>query len=132
MTAGRIWVDGDLVGYRERGGKLHEMRDREVVAQRCDIGMVFQRFNLFPHMTVLGNVMEAPWRVRKESRAQARQRAARHCWNGSDSPAKWTRIPTSCPVASSSGSRSRRALAMQPKAHAIRRADQRSGPGAGG
>lgn len=76
VTAGRIWVDGNLVGYHERGGKLHEMRDSEVCAQRCDIGMVFQRFNLFPHMTVLGNVMEAPRRVRKESRTQARQRAA--------------------------------------------------------
>jgi polar amino acid transport system ATP-binding protein len=75
VNAGRIWVDGDLIGYRERGGKLHEMREKEVAAQRRSIGMVFQRFNLFPHMTVLENVMEAPLRVHGESRAQVRQRA---------------------------------------------------------
>ena len=75
INAGRIFVDGDLVGYRERGGKLHELKDREVAAQRRAIGMVFQRFNLFPHMTVLANVMEAPCRVKKENKAEARDRA---------------------------------------------------------
>ncbi|MEV7229254.1 amino acid ABC transporter ATP-binding protein [Polymorphospora sp. NPDC051019] len=75
INAGRIWVDGELIGYRERGGKLHELRSREVAAQRRDIGMVFQRFNLFPHMTVLANVMEAPLRVRGESKAEVRERA---------------------------------------------------------
>ena len=60
IDAGRLWVDGDLVGYREKGGKLHELRDKEVATQRRDIGMVFQRFNLFPHMTALENVIEAP------------------------------------------------------------------------
>ncbi len=64
INAGRIWVDGDLIGYRERGGKLHELRDKEVAAQRRAIGMVFQRFNLFPHMTALENVMEAPARAK--------------------------------------------------------------------
>src|SRR5881227_3228008 len=58
IDAGRLWVDGELVGYRERGGKLHELRDKEVAAQRRSIGMVFQRFHLFPHMTALGNVTE--------------------------------------------------------------------------
>ena len=76
INAGRIWVDGDLIGYRERGGKLHEMREKEVAAQRRAIGMVFQRFNLFPHMTVLDNVIEAPSRVRRDPKAQARKRAA--------------------------------------------------------
>ncbi|WP_212827317.1 amino acid ABC transporter ATP-binding protein [Polymorphospora rubra] len=76
INAGRIWVDGELIGYRERGGKLHELRSREVAAQRRDIGMVFQRFNLFPHMTVLANVMEAPLRVRGESKAEVRERSA--------------------------------------------------------
>ncbi|MDG4753168.1 MULTISPECIES: amino acid ABC transporter ATP-binding protein [Micromonospora] len=76
IDAGRIWVDGDLIGYRERGGKLHEMRDREVAAQRRAIGMVFQRFNLFPHMTVLQNVMEAPVLLRQAKKAQAREHAA--------------------------------------------------------
>ncbi len=75
INAGRIFVDGDLVGYRERGGKLHELKDREVAAQRRAIGMVFQRFNLFPHMTVLANVMEAPCRVKRENKAEARDRA---------------------------------------------------------
>jgi polar amino acid transport system ATP-binding protein len=76
INAGRIWVDGELIGYRQRGDKLHELREKEVAAQRRSIGMVFQRFNLFPHMTVLDNVMEAPCRVRREPKAQVRERAA--------------------------------------------------------
>ncbi|MEU2351095.1 amino acid ABC transporter ATP-binding protein [Modestobacter sp. NPDC049651] len=74
INAGRLWVDGDLVGYREHGGKLHELRDREVAAQRREIGMVFQRFNLFPHMTALENVVEAPTRVKRVGKAAARAR----------------------------------------------------------
>ncbi|HEX6920641.1 MAG TPA: amino acid ABC transporter ATP-binding protein [Actinomycetes bacterium] len=75
INAGRLWVDGQLVGYREKGGVLHELKDSEVAAQRRDIGMVFQRFNLFPHMTAQENVMEAPHRVRGENKASARERA---------------------------------------------------------
>jgi polar amino acid transport system ATP-binding protein len=75
INAGRIWVDGELIGYRERGGKLHELREREVAAQRRSIGMVFQQFNLFPHMTVLENVMEAPVRLRRAPKAAVRERA---------------------------------------------------------
>jgi polar amino acid transport system ATP-binding protein len=74
VDAGRLWVDGHLVGYREKGGKLHELRDREVAAQRRDIGMVFQRFNLFPHMTALENVVEAPTQVKGVRREEARRR----------------------------------------------------------
>ena len=76
IDAGRIHVDGQLVGYREVGGKLHELRPRESAARRAEIGMVFQRFNLFPHMTALGNVIEAPVRVRglKREAAEARGR----------------------------------------------------------
>jgi polar amino acid transport system ATP-binding protein len=74
IDAGRLWVDGHLVGYREKGGKLHELRDREVAAQRRDIGMVFQRFNLFPHMTALENVVEAPTQVKGVRREEARRR----------------------------------------------------------
>jgi len=75
INAGRIFVDGDLVGYRERGGKLHELREKEVAAQRRSIGMVFQRFNLFPHMTALANVMEAPCRVKGEGKGTVREQA---------------------------------------------------------
>ena len=74
INAGRLWVDGHLVGYRERAGKLHELHDREVSAQRRDIGMVFQRFNLFPHMTALENVIEAPTRVKRIGKQEARTR----------------------------------------------------------
>src|ERR1700687_2725611 len=68
IDAGRLSVDGELVGYRERGDRLYELPDREVCRKRSEIGMVFQRFNLFPHMTALGNVMEAPMRVKGEAR----------------------------------------------------------------
>jgi polar amino acid transport system ATP-binding protein len=75
ISAGRLWVNGHLVGYREAGGKLYELRDREVAAQRREIGMVFQRFNLFPHMTALENVMEAPCRVKRLPKSEVRERA---------------------------------------------------------
>ena len=71
IDGGRLWVDGELVGYRQHGGKLYELRDREVCAKRAEIGMVFQQFNLFPHMTALENVTEAPIRVRGMPKAQA-------------------------------------------------------------
>ncbi|MFF8259447.1 amino acid ABC transporter ATP-binding protein [Streptomyces virginiae] len=77
VNAGRLYVDGDLVGYRQKGDKLYELKDSEVAAQRRDIGMVFQRFNLFPHMTAIENVMEAPVMVKGESKAVARERAVR-------------------------------------------------------
>ncbi|MDH6548778.1 polar amino acid transport system ATP-binding protein [Streptomyces sp. SAI-208] len=75
INAGRLYVDGELVGYRQKGDKLYELKDSEVALQRRDIGMVFQRFNLFPHMTAVENVMEAPVQVKGASRAQARERA---------------------------------------------------------
>jgi len=65
VDAGRLSVDGVLVGYEERGDKLYELKPREAARQRRDIGMVFQRFNLFPHMTALENIIEAPMRVNK-------------------------------------------------------------------
>jgi polar amino acid transport system ATP-binding protein len=74
INAGRLWVDGELVGYRQRGDKLHELRDREVCRKRAEIGMVFQRFNLFPHMTALDNIVEAPVKVLRESRSATMQR----------------------------------------------------------
>ena len=75
IDTGRLWVDGDLIGYRETDGKLHRLRDTELGRQRRDIGMVFQRFNLFPHRTAVQNVMEAPVVVRGESKEDARTRA---------------------------------------------------------
>jgi polar amino acid transport system ATP-binding protein len=64
IDSGRIEVNGHLIGYRERNSKLVEDSERNIARQRAEIGMVFQRFNLFPHMTALENVIEAPIRVR--------------------------------------------------------------------
>jgi polar amino acid transport system ATP-binding protein len=72
ISAGRLYVNGELVGYREHGGKLHELRNSDVARQRRDVGMVFQRFNLFPHKTAAQNIMEAPMTVRGDSKADAR------------------------------------------------------------
>src|SRR5689334_23413177 len=65
IDAGRLWVDGELVGYRQVGDKLYELRDSEITRDRAEIGMVFQSFNLFGHMTALENVTEAPVHVKK-------------------------------------------------------------------
>jgi polar amino acid transport system ATP-binding protein len=75
IDAGQMRVNGELIGYREAGGKLYELRESEVARQRRDIGMVFQRFNLFPHMTAAENVMEAPRTVRRSPRQAAHKRA---------------------------------------------------------
>jgi polar amino acid transport system ATP-binding protein len=75
IDAGRIWVDGNLVGYRQVGEKLHELRDSEIVDSRAKIGMVFQHFNLFPHMTATENVALAPRIVLDRSTKEARRRA---------------------------------------------------------
>ncbi|WP_274381537.1 amino acid ABC transporter ATP-binding protein [Segeticoccus rhizosphaerae] len=75
IDGGEISVDGQLVGYRRQGGKKHELRPREVAAARRSVGMVFQRFNLFPHRTAVENVMEAPVFVKRESKEAARNRA---------------------------------------------------------
>ena len=75
IHSGRLSEDGELVGYREKAGRLFEMHDKEVARQRLDIGMVFQRFNLFPHMTALANIMEAPIRAKGEPKEVVRDRA---------------------------------------------------------
>jgi len=75
IQGGRIAVNGHLIGYREGNGKLVEDRERNIAAQRQEIGMVFQRFNLFPHLTALENIMEAPVRVRRMPEGEARTTA---------------------------------------------------------
>jgi polar amino acid transport system permease protein len=75
IDQGRLWVDGELMGYRQRGDTLYEMKAREVSRQRAKIGMVFQRFNLFPHMTALENVMVGPCRVQHLPKKQAEDEA---------------------------------------------------------
>src|SRR3954452_8283561 len=75
IQAGRLWVDGELVGYREAGDKIHELRESEVARKRAEMGMVFQHFHLFGHMTAIDNVMEAPIRVKGVGKAEALQRA---------------------------------------------------------
>ncbi len=76
ISAGRIHVGDQLIGYREVNGRLHDLKDKEIAAQRQNIGMVFQKFNLFPHMTALENVIEAPMQVKGQSKAVAKKRAA--------------------------------------------------------
>jgi polar amino acid transport system ATP-binding protein len=75
VNAGRLMVDGEIIGYREANGKLYELAPKDAARQRRDIGMVFQRFNLFPHMTALENVMEAPIRVKGLPKAKVEQHA---------------------------------------------------------
>jgi polar amino acid transport system ATP-binding protein len=75
IDAGRLWVDGELVGYRADGDKLYELREREIARRRAEIGMVFQRFNLFGHLTALQNLIEAPLRVKRERKADAVEHA---------------------------------------------------------
>ena len=75
INAGELSVDGELVGYRRKGDNLHELKENEVAKKRAEIGMVFQRFNLFPHMTALGNIMVGPTVVKGESKKVVRERA---------------------------------------------------------
>jgi polar amino acid transport system ATP-binding protein len=114
INSGRLSVDGELVGYREAGGKLHELHEREVARMRTHIGMVFQQFNLFPHMTALENVTLAPIRVLGRNRNEARERGVQLL----------TRVGLAdkldaYPVSLSGGQQQRvaiaRALAMEPK-----------------
>lgn len=74
VDAGRLYVDGDLVGYRQKGDKLYEISPKQAARQRRDIGMVFQHFNLFLHRTALENVIEAPMQVKGQSRKEATAR----------------------------------------------------------
>ena len=106
VNAGRLYVDGELIGYRERGGKLHEMPPRDAAKQRRDIGMVFQHFNLFPHRTALANIIEAPIQVKGVKKAEALERATRPARPGRTCARRPRPTRPSCPAGSSSGSRS--------------------------
>ncbi|MBK6440990.1 MAG: amino acid ABC transporter ATP-binding protein [Actinomycetales bacterium] len=114
IDGGRIWVDGELMGYDDRGGTLYRLNNKRIAAQRRDIGMCFQRFNLFPHKTVLENVMEAPIQVKGENKAEVEKRAL-------DLLAKvgLADKPSAYPGQLSGGQQQRvaiaRALCMQPK-----------------
>ena len=114
IDAGRIEVEGDLIGYREKDGRLHEISERDAAKPRADVGMVFQSFNLFPHRTVLANITEAPVKVKGESKAEA-EAYARELLDQvglADKADAW-------PVQLSGGQQQRvaiaRALAMRPK-----------------
>jgi polar amino acid transport system ATP-binding protein len=114
VNAGRLYVDGELIGYRERGTKLHEMAPRDAAKQRRDIGMVFQHFNLFPHRTALENIIEAPIQVKRVKKDAAIAR-------GKDllDQVGLTDKATAYPAQLSGGQQQRvaiaRALAMNPK-----------------
>ncbi|MFB7662980.1 amino acid ABC transporter ATP-binding protein [Kitasatospora sp. NPDC056138] len=75
LDRGHVSIDGELIGYRRSGGRLYELREREVLRQRTHIGFVFQNFNLFPHLTVLENIVEAPVSALRRPRAAARAHA---------------------------------------------------------
>ena len=77
INSGRLWVDGEMVGYEQKGEVLHTLREKDIAEARSRIGMVFQRFNLFPHMTAEQNVMLAPMKVQGIGKAEARARAAK-------------------------------------------------------
>ena len=77
INSGHIYVNGRMIGYYEKNGKLVEESEKNIARQRADIGMVFQRFNLFPHLTALENIIEAPLNVRKTSREQAEEDGVR-------------------------------------------------------
>ena len=114
INSGRLSVDGELVGYREKDGKLYELHERVVARKRSEIGMVFQHFYLFPHMTALENVTLAPIHVAKVDRGEARERAQALL----ERVGLGDKLDTH-PVALSGGQQQRvaiaRALAMQPK-----------------
>jgi polar amino acid transport system ATP-binding protein len=114
IDGGRIWVDGELMGYEERDGRLYRLSDKRIAQQRREIGMVFQRFNLFPHKTVLENICEAPVVVQGRPRDEVRKEAMELLYQVGleDKPAAY-------PNQLSGGQQQRvaiaRALAMHPK-----------------
>ncbi len=97
INSGHIYVNGHMIGYHDRNGKLVEDSERNIARQRAEIGMVFQRFNLFPHLTAIENIIEAPTRVRKLrwSRPAPREN---DCWHVSAWPISAINIQISYPA----------------------------------
>ena len=131
VSAGRLYVDGELVGYRERRGKLYEMSARDAARQRSDIGMVFQHFNLFPHRTALENISEAPVQVKKTKKVRRHRtgsgptRAGRTVRQGGCLPGTAVRW-------SAAAGRDRPRAGHGAQADALRRAHLGAGSGTGG
>ncbi len=130
IDAGRLSVDGELVGYRQVGDKIYEQRDAEVCRDRAEIGMVFQRFNLFGHMTALENVIEAPVHVRKLPKKEAVAAG-----EGSPRPGgahrQARRLPVSAVRRPAATSRYRSGLGHEAEADAVRRANVGARPRVG-
>ena len=135
IQGGRIFVNGHLIGYREVGGKLVEDREKNIAKQRQEIGMVFQRFNLFPHMTALQNITEAPLLVRKTPQAEAVEMG--RALAGPGRPVlQGERLPEPALGGPAAARRDRAGARHEAGAHALRRAhlgarpgDDRRGPG---
>ena len=130
INSGRLSVDGELVGYREGNGKLYELHERDVARKRQEIGMVFQQFNLFPHMTALENVTLAPMRVLRRSRDEA-ERRARELLERVGLERQVRRISGRALRRPAAAGGDRTGAGDGPEADAVRRADLGARPGAG-
>ena len=131
VDGGRLSVDGQLVGYRQKGDKLYELKLKEAAFQRQEIGMVFQRFNLFPHLTAVENIILAPMRVKRYFQGQSH--GPGHGTAGARGAGRQGGRLSGAPVGRAAAARGHRpCLGHGPEADALRRADQRPGPGTGG
>ena len=127
IDGGRIWIDGDLMGYEERGGKLHRLSDKRIAAQRRDIGMVFQRWNLFPHMTALQNIMEGPCLVKRREEGPG-PRAGHGAARAGRAAGQAGRLPGPAVRRPAAAGGHRPGAGDGPQADALRRADLGAGP----
>ena len=131
VSAGRLSVDGELVGYRRKGDKLYELREKEIARKRAEIGMVFQRFNLFPHMTAMGNIVEGPLRVKGEPKHEVMERGAEPARPGRSGRSR-RRLPPRALGRSAAADRDCARAGDAAQADAVRRAHLGTRPRAGG